>query len=78
MPGLVGEVGLCGGGCGGRGRRGGARGAEGAPTAVVVAAARDRLAALDPMLARWNAIVTQELPGLNRRLQAAGLGALQP
>jgi hypothetical protein len=52
--------------------------ADVAPTSVVVAAVRDRLAALDPLLARWTAMVTQDLPALNQRLEAAGLAAVRP
>ncbi len=52
--------------------------ADVAPTSVVVAAVRDRLAALDPLMARWNAVMTQDVPALNRQLEAAGLAAVQP
>jgi photosystem II stability/assembly factor-like uncharacterized protein len=52
--------------------------ADVAPTSVVVVAVRDRLATLEPLLARWNAMLTQDVPALNQQLQAAGLAAVQP
>jgi len=51
--------------------------ADVAPTANTLAAVTAARAAAARVMAKWNALRTVELPALNARLKAAGLGQIE-
>jgi hypothetical protein len=53
------------------------QGADAAPTSQAVAAVTDRRQALSNLMAKWNALKTQDLVNLNAQLKAATLPAIE-
>jgi hypothetical protein len=51
--------------------------ADAAPPDALVAAIADRLRALNVLKGKWNGFKTTDLAGMNARLKAAGLPAIE-
>jgi len=53
------------------------QGADAAPTSQALAAVTERRQALSNLMAKWNALKTQDMPNLNSQLKAANLPAIE-